>query len=108
MSFLIINASITNKMNFVKGTILICTSPQKTGCGILYVKRDSIIKAAEESSDSWNWFEIYCNKREERAEKTHSMNISNVRLATAEEAELWDQDVHYINQVKETSDVESE
>jgi hypothetical protein len=95
-------------MNFTKGTILICTSPQKTGCGILYVKRDSIIKAAEDSSDYYDWFEIYRNKREERLEKTHSMNISNIRLATKEETELWNNDENYINQVKETSDVESE
>jgi hypothetical protein len=91
-------------MNFTRGQILICTSPQKTGCGILYIKENSIIKAAEDSSEGWNWVEIYRNRREENSGKTFSIHVNNFRAATEEETKFWYEDVHYI----QPANVESE
>jgi hypothetical protein len=90
--------------SFKKGTILVCISDQKTGCGILYVKVGSIIKVAEEKPEWWATIPIYRNQDAEKNDHTHSIEKEKVRLATAEEVEAWNNEIYFIQDLKVNAD----
>jgi hypothetical protein len=85
---------------FEKGTILVATANQKTGCGILYVKSGSIIKVAEDSPAHRSSVYIYRNQEAEKEDRTHVISKDKVCLATPEEREAWADCVYFISDMK--------
>jgi len=73
-----------------KGTILVCIKNQITGCGIKYCREGSIVKCAAKSK-YYQSIAVYRNKREEKNDKWYPVDRKKLRIATDEEAKMYDQ-----------------
>ena len=90
---------------FPNGTILVCISDQKTGCGILYVRRGSIVKAAHPEKQYSSWTEVYRNRGEEATGRRVDMYCKNYRVATYEESLMWSDGVYHTAEAQNTNAV---
>jgi hypothetical protein len=84
-----------------KDTILVVTKDQMTSCGILYLKKGSIVKVARNVLDWYDEIKVFRNKEAEEDEKYHWLVKEDARLATDDEIIMWENDCYFIN-VKNT------
>lgn len=73
-----------------EGTILVAIEDQFSSCGILYIRKDSIIKTASTKSEWKDSVIVYRNKDAEACDNYHYIDIENVRKATDDEIILWE------------------
>jgi hypothetical protein len=79
-------------------TILVATDDQFTGCGIRYIKKDSIIKVARDNPEWRESVKVYRNADAEALDNYHVIDLENVREATLDEIRLWENEVYFINE----------
>jgi UDP-N-acetylmuramoylalanine-D-glutamate ligase len=85
---------------FKKETVLVAIADQKTTCGILYVKKGSIVKCAANQKPHSDTVVIYRNKDAERDDQTHYVSADKLRLAEPHEVEAWANCIYFINDIK--------
>jgi hypothetical protein len=83
-----------------KGTILVSTKPQSTGCGITYLKQGSIVKCAEDSLPFQSSVKIYRNENEMALNSWKPVSRNKLRIATDDESLLYYSGKHFLEEVK--------
>lgn len=83
-----------------KGTILICTKQQTTTCGIVYLKKGSIVKCAKTTENYSKTVRVYRNKIAERENYWHSVSINKTRIAKANEVEMYNKEIYFLDTIK--------
>lgn len=79
-----------------EGTILVVTKRQTTGCGIVYLKKDSIVEVAH-TTEIWNTgVKVYRNHTNRINDEYYFAYIRDVRMATDEEIKMWNDKVYFI------------
>lgn len=75
---------------------LVVLKSQSTGCGIVYLKRGSIVKMAENSTSHHDVVKVYRSKPEYKT-KTYYATLCECRIATAEEVEMFNNGNYFTN-----------
>lgn len=78
------------------GDHLVVVRSQSTGCGIVYLRKGSIVKMAENSTSHHNVVKVYRSKPQYKT-KTYYANLSECRLATPEECEMFNNANYFTN-----------
>jgi hypothetical protein len=81
----------------IEGTILVATEDQLTSCGILYLKKGSIVKVARYVKDWHDDIKVFRNHEAEDDDNTHWLAKEKARLATNDEIIMWENDCYFIN-----------
>lgn len=84
---------------FKKGAIVVAIKEEKTGCGIRYIRKNSILKMAEDIYENEEVSGIYRNRREELSHNIHYINTVKLRAATEKEDECYEKGIYYTDQV---------
>lgn len=79
-----------------EGTILVLTDYQVSSCGIMYLRKGSIVKLAREKTDWKNTVKVYRNISNEQEDNYYFADLTKVREATVDEIRMWDNGIYFI------------
>ena len=82
-----------------KGNILVCITQQSTGCGIIYLKQDSIVECAFTPKDYHQTIHVYRNKESKGNDYLHPISRKKLRAATEEEVAMYHNGIYFIKPV---------
>lgn len=83
-----------------KGTILVCTKQQATGCGIKYLKKGSIVKCAEDCPDYRDTIMVYRNEDEMALDAWKPIDRKKLRKATPAETQMYYEGKYFLEEVE--------
>jgi hypothetical protein len=82
-----------------EGTILVAREDKMLACGVIIVRKGSIIKCAKETKEYSGRVRVYRNRREENSGNWKGIDLADVREAKTHEIEMWNKDIYYVESV---------